>query len=121
MRDAGEEARREIRPAAGCGGGVRTAGKCDAEGETAHAVPESRIALSRFPDSDPASRIGSKFRIPHPTPISALGRRQPLPSRNLRDSLHAPHRLDDLLEVDEVLDLDERRTRHVPVRRLELE
>src|ERR1035437_8471946 len=36
------------------------------------AVPASRIALSRFPHSDPASRIGSKLRIPHPSPHSSL-------------------------------------------------
>jgi hypothetical protein len=76
MRDA------EFRPDAGCGVGMRDAGKCDAgyerrenamrDADTAVAVLASRIALSRIPNPNPASRIGPKFRIPHPSRHSLL-------------------------------------------------
>src|ERR1035437_5887530 len=58
MRDA------ELRPDAGCGVGMRNAGKSDAErGHSNEAVSASRIALSRFPH---------RVEIPHPAAIPPL-------------------------------------------------
>src|ERR1035437_1786381 len=56
----------EFRLDAGCGAGIREGGKGDDGcGGCLIAVPAFRIALFRIPHSGPASRIGSKFRIPN--------------------------------------------------------
>ncbi len=67
--------------------------------------PERRDIVLEKPGGRDASVLGS----------------QSLSPRNLRHAFHAPHGFDDLLQVRQIFDLDERRSRNPPVSRFQLE
>ena len=113
---------------AGCGKGrMRDAGWDAGYGPAFHArIPHSTLhpasCLSRIRHPNPASGIGSKSRIPHPSPLSAPrpaapGRLPPSPQQRLRDrrQLHVRRPLVDRADLRVAVELLDRKVLGVAV------